>query len=76
MTASTPATERMIPVIAPWGGDVAELVANYDERDWTAISGFHQQFAALNHRQAARLHERSDEESQALASPGSAPAGA
>jgi DNA-binding MarR family transcriptional regulator len=69
------ATERMIPVITPWGGDVAELVAGYDDRDWKAISEFLQQFAALNHRQAARLRERSDEELQALTSGGTAPAG-
>jgi DNA-binding MarR family transcriptional regulator len=61
------ATERMVPVIEPWGADLSELLATLKDEEWTVIHKFLQAMRALHERHAVRLRAMGDDEIQALA---------
>jgi MarR family transcriptional regulator, organic hydroperoxide resistance regulator len=61
------ATERMVPVLEPWGADLAELVGKLEDHEWSVIHRFMQAMRGLNERHANRLRSMADEEIQALA---------
>ncbi len=61
------ATERMVPVLQPWGASLAELVGELADEEWVVIHRFLQSMRDLNERHASRLRSMSDEELQALA---------
>lgn len=61
------ATERMVPVIEPWGTDLSEVLDTLADEEWTVIHRFLQSMRALHERHATRLRSMADEEIQALA---------
>lgn len=61
------ATDRMVPVIEPWGEDLAAVLQSLGDDEWTVIHGFLQSMRGLHERHANRLRAMGDEEIQALA---------
>ncbi|MCW2920253.1 MAG: transcriptional regulator [Thermoleophilia bacterium] len=61
------ATERMVPVLEPWGADLAQVLGSLADEEWTVIHQFLQSMRGLHERHANRLRAMGDEEIQALA---------
>ncbi len=61
------ATSRMVPVIEPWGADLAELLKTMADDEWVVVHRFIQSMRQLHERHANRLRSMGDEEIQALA---------
>lgn len=61
------ATERMVPVIQPWGEDLGELVGSLEEHEWAIVHRFLGALRDMNIEHARRLRAMPDVEIQALA---------
>lgn len=61
------ATERMVPVLEPWGEDLAKIVGALEDHEWSIVHQFLHSIRGLHERHAIRLRGMGDEEIQALA---------
>lgn len=57
----------MIPVIEPWGADLAQVLSTLADEEWSVIHRFLQSMRELHERHAIRLRALADDEIQALA---------
>ena len=61
------ATDRMVPVIKPWGADLAEVLHGLADEEWAIVHKFLQSMRGLHERHANRLRAMGDDEIRALA---------